>query len=110
MQAAACSVRPTSSPCWSTIEGGAADADVIEAYLARALAGLRNGLTGRIAASLALGIPLVGAAGGICGRFGGGDAVAGIVAVLLTVAGLNVYYTEVERDLEKERLRGRRRE
>ncbi|HLZ69737.1 MAG TPA: hypothetical protein VKV26_07485 [Dehalococcoidia bacterium] len=108
-----------------------ADADVVEAYLARleatlaarvdqqvaaqsdasgqALVRLQSGLTKRIAASLAIGIPLVGAAGSIAGRYGNGQAaVAGIIAVLVAIVGLNVYYTEVEKDLEKEGLRNRR--
>ncbi len=109
-----------------------ADADIIEAYLARmeatlaarvdqqaaaqsdesahALARLQSGLTKRIAASLGIGVPLVGAAGGLGGRYGQGEgAVAGILGVLIAIVVLNVYYTEVEKDLEKERLRSRKR-
>lgn len=49
-----------------------------------------NHLTGRIAASLGLGIPLTAIAGGI------GD-VPGIIAVWLGIVVLNIYYTEVEK-------------
>jgi hypothetical protein len=46
--------------------------------------------TGRVAASLGLGIPLTAISGGIGGVFG-------IIAVWLGIVVLNVYYTEVEK-------------
>jgi len=74
--------------------------------------GLLSGLTARLSASLALGIPLVAVAGGIGGEYGhsGGAAVSAICAVLVTILGLNIYYTEAEKSLEKERLRRNRRD
>lgn len=64
--------------------------------------------TARIGVSLAIGLPLTAIAGGIGGAYGDGPgAVAGILTALVTVFGLNAYYTEVEKDLEKERLRRR---
>ncbi|HZU75722.1 MAG TPA: hypothetical protein VFA70_03100 [Dehalococcoidia bacterium] len=71
--------------------------------------------TGRIAASLGVGIPLTAVAGGIAGGHAGGvGAVIAVVASLAVVLGLNVYYTEAEKQLvlaehevEKERLRRR---
>lgn len=50
--------------------------------------------TGRIAASLALGIPLTAIAGGITG-------LPGVLGVLATVVGLNIYYAESEKDAER---------
>lgn len=47
-------------------------------------------MTGRIAASLGIGIPLTAIAGGIGG-------VAGIVAIWVSIVVLNIYYTEVEK-------------
>ena len=49
-----------------------------------------NNLTGRIAASLGLGIPLTAISGGIA------DA-PGIIAVWIAIVVLNIYYTEVEK-------------
>ena len=49
-----------------------------------------SALTGRIAASLGIGIPLTAISGGIGG-------VTGIIATWVGIVGLNVYYTEVER-------------
>lgn len=73
--------------------------------------GLLTGFTARISASLALGIPLVAVAGGIGGEYGRGDgAVGAMCAVLVTLLGLNIYYTEAEKSLEKERLRRGRRD
>jgi hypothetical protein len=65
--------------------------------------------TARIAWSLALGIPLVAVAGGIGGTMSGAAGVAGILGALLTVFCLNVYYTEVEKDLELKRMYWRRK-
>ncbi len=57
----------------------------------RAAAEMRaRNFTGRIAASLGIGIPLTAIAGGI-------GQVPGIVAVWLGIVALNVYYTENER-------------
>ena len=64
--------------------------------------------TARIGVSLVIGLPLTAIAGGIGGAYGdGAGAVAGMLTALVTVFGLNAYYTEVEKDLEKERLRRR---
>jgi hypothetical protein len=64
--------------------------------------------TARIAVSLAIGLPLTAIAGAIGGDYGdGAGAVLGMLAALGTILGLNAYYTEVEKDLEKERLRRR---
>jgi hypothetical protein len=70
----------------------------------------RPNFTGRIAASFGVGLPVTLVAAGLGGHYGAGaGAVLGTVAVLAALVGLNVYYTEVERDLEKERLRARHR-
>ena len=65
----------------------------VEARLrrSRAAAGSRaQHLTGRIAASLGLGIPLTAIAGGM-------GEVFGIIAVWASIVILNIYYTEVEK-------------
>lgn len=75
----------------------------------------RTRFTQRIAWSLGLGIPLVTAGGLIGGVAAGGadgspfGAIAGMAVTLATVIGLNVYYTEVEKELEMARLYRRRR-
>ncbi|MGD9893517.1 MAG: hypothetical protein AB7R89_24625 [Dehalococcoidia bacterium] len=76
------------------------------------MASNRNRFTQRIAWSLGLGIPLVTLSGIIGGTVGGGDgstfgAVAAMIATLITIVGLNAYYTEVEKELELTRLRRR---
>jgi hypothetical protein len=48
--------------------------------------------SGRVAASLALGIPITAIAGGIGGLIG-------VVGALAAIVGLNVYYTEVEKEI-----------
>ncbi|HZU75721.1 MAG TPA: hypothetical protein VFA70_03095 [Dehalococcoidia bacterium] len=53
--------------------------------------------TGRIAASLALGIPLTAVAGGVASHGGGSGAGMGaIIAVVSVIFGLNVFYTAAE--------------
>ena len=62
--------------------------------------------TSRLAGSLAVGIPLTAVAGGIASAHGsGGAAPLAIIAVFALIFGLNVYYTEAEKDIEKERLK-----
>lgn len=68
----------------------------------------RNRFTQRIAWSLGLGIPLVTLSGVMGGAAGDGStfgAVAGMIASLATIVGLNAYYTEVEKEIELTRLR-----
>jgi hypothetical protein len=87
----------------------AAVADRVDADVAAA--SRRNRFTQRLVWSLGLGTPLV-IAGGAIGGWGGDStigAVAGIVATLAAIIGLNAYYTEVEKDLELARLRRGRR-
>ena len=60
--------------------------------------------TGRVVASLAVGIPLTAVAGGIGGDAAGGvGGIVGILGALATVVTLNIYYTETEKDLERTR-------
>lgn len=105
--------------------GGDLEPEVTAAFLARVEATVaarieaeagaashRNRFTQRIAWSLGLGIPLVTLSGFIGGSVGGGDgstfgAVAGMIASLVTIVGLNAYYTEVDKELELARLRRR---
>ena len=80
----------------------------VEARLrdASARRSITGNFTTRLAASLAIGIPLTAVAGGIASQHGNGNAATvAIGAVLALIFGLNVYYTEAEKDLEKERLR-----
>ncbi len=65
----------------------------VDQRVARLRTGAReraNNFTGRIAASLGIGIPLTAIAGGI-------GQVPGIVAVWAGIVALNIYYSEVER-------------
>jgi hypothetical protein len=59
--------------------------------------------TMRIASSLAISIPLVAVAAALGHQAGGVGVVASVLAVLSTVFGLNVYYTEAEIRLEQSR-------
>lgn len=90
------------------VQGGAGRASRVTSEVQQArrhLANKSSQLTGRIAASLALGIPLTAISGGIGG-------VVGIIAVWAGIVGLNIYYTEHESsEAEKlERLEQSRRE
>ena len=61
-------------------------------------------VTGRIVGSIAVGIPLTAVAGSIGGEYGDGPgAVIGIVGVLASILTLNIYYTESEKDWERNR-------
>lgn len=53
-----------------------------------------DGFTARIAASLALGIPITAIAGGIADG-------PGVIAALVAIVTLNIYYTEVERERDR---------
>ncbi|MGH2604650.1 MAG: hypothetical protein ACRDJ9_35325 [Dehalococcoidia bacterium] len=69
----------------------------------------RPNFTARIAWSLLLGIPLVAVTGAVGNEISPEVGGFGIIAALLTVFGLNVYYTEVEKDLELKRMEWRRK-
>jgi hypothetical protein len=58
--------------------------------------------TARIIGSLAVGIPLTAVAGSIGGDAGGGPGAAiGTVGVLAAIVILNIYYTEAEKDWDR---------
>jgi hypothetical protein len=108
-------------------QGGMVDTQAVEAYLAgvesaidsrvdarveQRLQGTRGAavsratsFTGRAIGSLAVGIPLTAVAGAIAGNAGGVGSVLGVLGSLAAIVTLNIYYTEVEKDLEKERIR-----
>jgi hypothetical protein len=65
--------------------------------------------TSRAVGSLAVGIPLTAVSGAIAGGGGSGvGAILGVLGALTAIVTLNIYFTEVEKDLEKERIRASR--
>lgn len=112
------------------VSGSAADPGAVEAYLAgieaaidarvdervqqglgrqvQQAASCTRSFTSRAIGSLAVGIPLTAVSGSIAGRGGSLGSLLGVLGALLAIVVLNVYYTEVEKDLEKERIRAGR--
>ncbi len=124
-------VDPLSAAIEAGASGSAADPGAVEAYLAGVEAAIDarvdervrqrlggqirqapsriGSFTSRAIGSLAVGIPLTAVSGAIAGGHGGGlGSVLGVLGSLAAIVTLNIYYTEAEKDLEKERIRAAR--